>query len=138
MEQVTLQAIKLKQLSRGKGNGVTEEASGDGFMNVLDSMLSNLVDGDSTGIADILNLGKTEDAESSEDASILSMLMELLQSGNSNGNISQDILELLQNVEGIEGIDDIEIPNMIVKLQENNFFEAMGMDEGRIETFSFD
>ena len=134
MEQVTLQAIKLKQLSRGKGNGVTEEASGDGFMNVLDSMLSNLVDGDSTGIADILNLGKTEDAESSEDASILSMLMELLQSGNSNGNISQDILELLQNVEGIEGIDDIEIPNMIAKLQENNFFEAMGMDEDTADT----
>ncbi len=134
MEQVTLQAIKLKQLSRGKGNGVTEEASGDGFMNVLDSMLSNLVDGDSTGIADILSLGKTEDAESSEDASILSMLMELLQSGNSNGNISQDILELLQNVEGIEGIDDIEIPNMIAKLQENNFFEAMGMDEDTADT----
>ena len=134
MEQVTLQAIKLKQLSRGKGNGVTEEASGDGFMNVLDSMLSNLVDGDSTGIADILNLGKTEDAESSEDASILSMLMELLQSGNGNGNISQDILELLQNVEGIEGIDDIEIPNMIAKLQENNFFEAMGMDEDTADT----
>lgn len=134
MEQVTLQAIKLKQLSRGKGNGVTEEASGDGFMNVLDSMLSNLIDGDSTGIADILSLGKTEDAESSEDASILSMLMELLQSGNSNGNISQDILELLQNVEGIEGIDDIEIPNMIAKLQENNFFEAMGMDEDTADT----
>lgn len=134
MEQVTLQAIKLKQLSRGKGNGVTEEASGDGFMNVLDSMLSNLVDGDSTGIADILSLGKTEDAESSEDASILSMLMELLQSGNSNGNISQDILELLQNIEGIEGIDDIEIPNMIAKLQENNFFEAMGMDEDTADT----
>lgn len=134
MEQVTLQAIKLKQLSRGKGNGVTEEVSGDGFMNVLDSMLSNLIDGDSTGIADILSLGKTEDAESSEDASILSMLMELLQSGNSNGNISQDILELLQNVEGIEGIDDIEIPNMIAKLQENNFFEAMGMDEDTADT----
>ena len=134
MEQVTLQAIKLKQLSRSKGNGVTEESSGDGFMNVLDSMLSNLVDGDSTGIADILSLGKTEDAESSEDASILSMLMELLQSGDSNGNISQDILELLQNVEGIEGIDDIEIPNMIAKLQENNFFEAMGMDEDTADT----
>lgn len=137
MEQVTLQAIKLKQLSRGKGNGVTEEASGDGFMNVLDSMLSNLVDGDSTGIADILNLGKTEDAESSEDASILSMLMELLQSGNSNGNLSQDVLELLQNIEGIEGIegiDDIEIPNVIAKLQENNFFEAMGMDEDTADT----
>ncbi len=134
MEQVTLQAIKLKQLSRSKGNGVTEEASGDGFMNVLDSMLSNLVDGDSTGIADILNLGKTEDAESSEDASILSMLMELLQSGNSNGNLSQDILELLQNIEGIEGIDDIEIPNVVAKLQENNFFEAMGMDEDTADT----
>ena len=71
MEQVTLQAIKLKQLSRSKGNGVTEEASGDGFMNVLDSMLSNLIDGDSTSVMDVLNLGKTEDAEDSTDASIL-------------------------------------------------------------------
>ena len=134
MEQVTLQAIKLKQLSRSKGNGVTEEASGDGFMNVLDSMISNLIDGDSTSVAEILTLGKTEDAETSEDASILSMLAELLQSGNSNGNLSQDVLELLQNVEGIEGIDDIEIPNMIAKLQENNFFEAMGMDEDTADT----
>ncbi len=131
MEQVTLQAIKLKQLSRSKDNGVTEEASGDGFMNVLDSMLSNLIDGDSTSVAEILTLGKTEDAETSEDASILSMLAELLQSGNSNGNLSQDVLELLQNV---EGIDDIEIPNVIAKLQENNFFEAMGMDEDTADT----
>ena len=134
MEQVTLQAIKLKQLSRSKGNGVTEEASGDGFMNVLDSMISNLIDGDSTSVAEILTLGKTEDAETSEDASILSMLAELLQSGNSNGNLSQDVLELLQNIEGIEGIDDIEIPNVVAKLQENNFFEAMGMDEDTADT----
>lgn len=134
MEQVTLQAIKLKQLSRSKGNGVTEETSGDGFMNVLDSMLSNLVDGDSTSVMDVLNLGKTEDAENSTDASILSMLMELLQSGDSSGNLSQDILELLQNIEGIEGIDEVEIPNMISKLQENNFFEAMGMDEDTADT----
>ncbi len=137
MEQVTLQAIKLKQLSRSKGNGVTEEASGDGFMNVLDSMISNLIDGDSTSVAEILTLGKTEDAETSEDASIFSMLAELLQSGNSNGNLSQDVLELLQNIEGIEGIegiDDIEIPNVVAKLQENNFFEAMGMDEDTADT----
>ena len=134
MEQVTLQAIKLKQLSRGKGNSVTDESTGDGFMNVLDSMLSNIIDGNSTDIADILTMGKTEDAETKDDASILSMLAELLQSGNSNGNLSQDILELLQNVEGIEGIDDIEIPNMIAKLQENNFFEAMGMDEDTADT----
>ena len=134
MEQVTLQAIKLKQLSRSKGNAVTEESTGDGFMNVLDSMLSNLIDGEKTSVADILNLGKTEDAEDSTDASILSMLMELLQSGNSSGNLSQDILELLQNVEGIEGIDEIQIPNMIAKLQENNFFEAMGMDEDTADT----
>lgn len=134
MEQVTLQAIKLKQLSRSKGNGVTEGSTGDGFMNVLDSMLSNLIDGDSTSVMDVLNLGKTEDAEDSTDASILSMLMELLQSGESNGNLSQDILELLQNIEGIEGIDEIEIPNMIAKLQENNFFEAMGMDEATADT----
>ena len=131
MEQVTLQAIKLKQLSRSNDNGVTEASTGDGFMNVLDSMISNLVDGESTGIADILNLGKTEDAEEGTDASILSMLMELLQSGNSKGNLSQDILELLQNV---EGIDEIQIPNMIAKLQENNFFEAMGMDEDTADT----
>ena len=134
MEQVTLQAIKLKQLSRSNDNGVTEASTGDGFMNVLDSMISNLVDGESTGIADILNLGKTEDAEEGTDASILSMLMELLQSGNSNGNLSQDILELLQNIEGVEGIDEIQIPNMIAKLQENNFFEAMGMDEDTADT----
>jgi hypothetical protein len=137
VEQVTLQAIKLKQLSRSKGNGVTEEASGDGFMNVLDSMISNLIDGDSTSVAEILTLGKTEDAETSEDASILSMLAELLQSGNSNGNLSQDVLEFLQNIEGIEGIegiDDIEIPNVVAKLQENNFFEAMGMDEDTADT----
>ena len=134
MEQVTLQAIKLKQLSRSKGNAVTEESTGDGFMNVLDSMLSNLIDGEKSSVVDILNLGKTEDAEDSTDASILSMLMELLQSGNSSGNLSQDILELLQNVEGIEGIDEIEIPNMIAKLQENNFFEAMGMDEDTADT----
>jgi len=134
VEQVTLQAIKLKQLSRSKGNGVTEDSTGDGFMNVLDSMLSNLIDGDSTSVMDVLNLGKTEDAEDSTDASILSMLMELLQSGESSGNLSQDILELLQNIEGIEGIDEIEIPNMIAKLQENNFFEAMGMDEDTADT----
>ncbi len=134
MEQVTLQAIKLKQLSRSKGNGVTEDSTGDGFMNVLDSMLSNLIDGDSTSVMDVLNLGKTEDAEDSTDASILSMLMELLQSGESSGNLSQDILELLQNIEGIEGIDEIEIPNMIAKLQENNFFETMGMDEDTADT----
>jgi hypothetical protein len=134
VEQVTLQAIKLKQLSRSKGNSVTDESTGDGFMNVLDSMLSNIIDGNSTDIADILTMGKTEDAETKDDASILSMLAELLQSGNSKGNLPQDILELLQNVEGIEGIDDIEIPNMIAKLQENNFFEAMGMDEETADT----
>lgn len=134
MEQVTLQAIKLKQLSRSKGNGVTEEATGDGFMNVLDGMLSNLIDGDSADITDILNLGENENTESDTDASLLSMLAELLQSDNSSGNLSQDILGFLQNIEGIEGIDDIKIPNMIAKLQENNFFEAMGMDEETADT----
>ena len=134
MEQVTLQAIKLKQLSRSKGNGVTEEATGDGFMNVLDSMLSNLIDGDSADITDILNLGENENTENDTDASLLSMLAELLQSDNSSGNLSQDILGFLQNIEGIEGIDDIKIPNMIAKLQENNFFEAMGMDEETADT----
>ncbi len=134
MEQVTLQAIKLKQLSRSKGNGVTEEATGDGFMNILDGMLSNLIDGDSADITDILNLGENENTESDTDASLLSMLAELLQSDNSSGNLSQDILGFLQNIEGIEGIDDIKIPNMIAKLQENNFFEAMGMDEETADT----
>lgn len=134
MEQVTLQAIKLKQLSRSKGNGVTEEATGDGFMNVLDGMLSNLIDGDSADITDILNLGENENTESDTDASLLSMLAELLQSDNSSGNLSQDILGFLQNIEGFEGIDDIKIPNMIAKLQENNFFEAMGMDEETADT----
>ncbi len=134
MEQVTLQAIKLKQLSRSKGNGVTEEATGDGFMNILDGMLSNLIDGDSADITDILSLGENENTESDTDASLLSMLAELLQSDNSSGNLSQDILGFLQNIEGIEGIDDIKIPNMIAKLQENNFFEAMGMDEETADT----
>ena len=134
MEQVTLQAIKLKQLSRSKGNGVTEEATGDGFMNILDGMLSNLIDGDSADITDILNLGENGNTENDTDASLLSMLAELLQSDNSSGNLSQDILGFLQNIEGIEGIDDIKIPNMIAKLQENNFFEAMGMDEETADT----
>ena len=134
MEQVTLQAIKLKQLSRSKGNGVTEEATGDGFMNILDGMLSNLIDGDSADITDILNLGENENTENDTDASLLSMLAELLQSDNSSGNLSQDILGFLQNIEGVEGIDDIKIPNMIAKLQENNFFEAMGMDEETADT----
>ena len=92
MEQVTLQAIKLKQLSRSKGNEVTEEATGDGFMNILDGMLSNLIDGDSADITGILNLGENGNTENDTDASLLSMLAELLQSDNSSGNLSQDIL----------------------------------------------
>lgn len=131
MEQVTLQAIKLKQLSRSQ-NGVTgENSSSDGFMQIIDSMLSNLVDGESVEVTDILSGKSAEDTENGIDSSILAMLSELLQSGNA-GNLSQDILEILQNAEGIDGV---EIPNMISKLQEANFFEAMGMDEDTADTF---
>lgn len=134
MDQVTLQAIKLKQLSRSQGTSVTgDNSSSDGFMQIIDSMLANLVDGEITDVAGILTGGKAEDTENGTDTSILAMLSELLQSGNGS-NLSQDILELLQNIDGIEGIDSIEIPNMISKLQEANFFEAMGMEEDTADT----
>lgn len=130
MEQVTLQAIKLKQLSR-KQNGVTgENSSSDGFMQIIDNMLANLIDGESTEVTDVLTGKSAEDTEQGNDASILAMLSELLQSGNGN-NLSQNILEILQNV---EEIDNVEIPNIVSKLQENNFFEAMGMDEDAADT----
>ena len=133
MEQVTLQAIKLKQLSRSQ-NGVTgENSSSDGFMQIIDNMLSNLVDGESVEVTDVLSGKSAEDTENGVDSSLLAMLSELLQSGGT-GNLSQDILELFQNIDGIEGIDSIEIPNMISELQENNFFEAMGMDEDTADT----
>ncbi len=133
MEQVTLQAIKLKQLSRSQ-NGVTgENSSSDGFMQIIDNMLSNLVDGETVEVTDVLSGKSAEDTENGVDSSLLAMLSELLQSGGT-GNLSQDILELFQNIDGIEGIDSIEIPNMISKLQENNFFEAMGMDEDTADT----
>lgn len=133
MEQVTLQAIQLKRLSRSQGNGVTGEGEKDGFMQLMDSMLANIIDGNPTELSDILTGEKAEDTENGIDSSIFSMLAELVQSGNT-GNLSQDILELLQNLEGVEGIDSIEIPNMISKLQENNFFEAMGMSEDAADT----
>ena len=133
MEQVTLQAIKLKQLSR-KQNGVTSEnSSSDGFMQIIDNMLANLIDGESVEVTDVLSGKSAEDTENGVDSSLLAMLSELLQSGGT-GNLSQDILELFQNIDGIEGIDSVEIPNMISKLQENNFFEAMGMDEDTADT----
>ena len=133
MEQVTLQAIKLKQLSRSQ-NGVTgENSSSDGFMQIIDNMLSNLVDGETVEVTDVLSGKSAEDTENGVDSSLLAMLSELLQSGGT-GNLSQDILELFQNIDGIEGIDSIEIPNMISKLQENNFFEAMGMDKDTADT----
>ena len=136
MEQVTLQAIKQMRLSRSGGKGVLGEESGnaDGFMQMIDAMISNITDGsESVDIADIILGGNQESEEDvTDNASLLSMLSELLQSGN--GNLSDDIFSLLKNVAGIESIDKVEIPNLISKLQENNFFEAMGMDEDAADT----
>lgn len=136
MEQVTLQAIKQMRLSRSGGKGVLGEESGnaDGFMQMIDAMISNITDGsESVDIADIILGGNQESEEDvTDNASLLSMLSELLQSGG--GNLSEDIFSLLKNVAGIESIDKVEIPNLISKLQENNFFEAMGMDEDAADT----
>lgn len=136
MEQVTLQAIKQMRLSRSGGKGVLGEESGnaDGFMQMIDAMISNITDGsESVDIADIILGGNQESEEDvTDNASLLSMLSELLQSGG--GNLSEDIFSLLKNVAGIESIDKVEIPNLISKLQENNFFEAMGMDEDTADT----
>ena len=136
MEQVTLQAIKQMRLTRSGSKGVLGEESGnaDGFMQMIDAMIGNITDGESNvSLPDILFGGNQEsDEEVTDDASLLSMLSELLQSGD--GNLSEDILSLLKNVAGIESIDKVEIPNLISKLQENNFFEAMGMDEDAADT----
>ena len=136
MEQVTLQAIKQMRLTRSGGKGVLGEESGnaDGFMQMIDAMIGNITDGESNvSLPDILFGDNQEsDEEVTDDASLLSMLSELLQSGD--GNLSEDILSLLKNVAGIESIDKVEIPNLISKLQENNFFEAMGMDEDAADT----
>ena len=137
MEQVTLQAIKQMRLSRSGGKGVLAEESGnaDGFMQMIDAMIGNITDGESNvSLPEILFGGNEESDEevATDDASLLSMLSELLQSGG--GNLSDDILSLLKNVAGIESIDKVEIPNLISKLQENNFFEAMGMDEDAADT----
>ncbi len=134
MDQVTLQAIKLKQISRSKGASATSDnSSSDGFMQIIDNMLSNLVDGETTDIAGILTSENAQDTENGMDSSLLAMLSELLQSGN-GGNLTGDISELLKNIDGLDGIDSVEIPNLISKLQENNFFEAMGMDEDTADT----
>lgn len=136
MEQVTLQAIKQMRLTRSGGKGVLGEESGnaDGFMQMIDAMIGNITDGESNvSLTDILFGGNGKsDEEVTDDASLLSMLSELLQSGG--GNLSQDILSLFKNITGIESIDKVEIPNLISKLQENNFFEAMGMDEDAADT----
>ncbi len=126
MEQVTLQAIKQMRVSRSKGSFTGEASSGtDGFMQLIDSMLENLVDGENSDVTNVLFGGSLQNGEDVEDnASLLSMLSELLQSNG--GNLSQDILSLLENV---KGLDSVEIPNLVSKLQENNFFEALGMDE---------
>jgi len=127
VDQVTLQAISLKRISRSQ-NGVTaENSSSDGFMQIIDNMLANLIDGESVEVTDILNGESTEDTENGIDSSILAMLSELLQSGNN----SQSVLEILKNT---EGIDDLEIPNIMSKLQESNFFEAMGISEDTADT----
>ena len=135
MEQVTLQNIELMRMARSNGNAVTADSSGGsgGFMQIIDAMLGNIIDGENAGqLTDLLTADKSEENDGENDASVFSMLGELLQSGN--GNISQDILQLLQTTVGVDGIDEIEIPNMIAKLQENNFFEAMGMDEEASDT----
>lgn len=135
MEQVTLQAIKQKQLSRSKGSGITDEASksSDGFMQLIDSMLENIIDGNSLGITDILSGGNLQNGEDvTDNASLLSMLSELLQSNS--GNLSNDILSLFQNLKGNGSVDSIEIPNIISKLQQNNFLESMGMNEDAADT----
>ena len=136
MEQVTLQAIKQMRLSRSGGKGVLAEESGnaDGFMQMIDAMIGNITDGESNvSLPEILFGGNEKsDEEATDDASLLSMLSELLQSGGDN--LSEDILSLFKNVTGIESIDKVEIPNLISKLQENNFFEAMGMDEDAADT----
>ncbi len=137
MEQVTLQAIKQMRLSRSGGKGVLTEESGnaDGFMQMIDAMIGNITDGESNvSLPEILFGGNEESDEevATDDASLLSMLGGLLQSGG--GNLSDDILSLFKNVTGIESIDKVEIPNLISKLQENNFFEAMGMDEDAADT----
>lgn len=131
MEQVTLQAIKQMRVSRSNGIFTDAASSGaDGFMQLIDSMLENLVDGEKTDVTNVLFGGSLQNGEDVEDnASLLSMLSELLQSNG--GNLSQDILSLLENV---KGLDSVEIPNMVSKLQENNFFEAMGMDENAADT----
>lgn len=131
MEQVTLQAIKQMRLSRSGSKGVLGNESGnaDGFMQMIDAMIGNITDGESNVSLPELLFGDNEksDEDVTDNASLLSMLSELLQSGG--GNLSEDIFSLLKNVAGIESIDKVEIPNLISKLQENNFFEAMGMDE---------
>ncbi len=136
MEQVTLQAIKQMRLSRSGGKGVLTEESGnaDSFMQMIDAMIGNITDGESNvSLPDILFGGNEKsDEDVTDDASLLSMLSELLQSGD--GNLSEDILSIFKNVTGIESIDKVEIPNLISKLQENNFFEAMGMDEDAADT----
>ncbi|MBE6749140.1 MAG: flagellar hook-length control protein FliK [Ruminococcaceae bacterium] len=135
MEQVTLQAIKQKQLSRSKSSGITDEASegSDGFMQLIDSMLENIIDGNSLGITDILSGGNLQNGEDvADNASLLSMLSELLQSNR--GNLSNDILSLFQSLKENVSIDSIEIPNIISKLQQNNFLESMGMSEDAADT----
>ena len=135
MEQVTLQAIKQMRLSRSGGKGVTgNDSNADGFMQMIDAMIGNITDGESSVSLPELLFGDSQksDEDVTDDASLLSMLSELLQSGG--GNLSEDIFSLLKNVAGIESIDKVEIPNLISKLQENNFFEAMGMDEDTADT----
>lgn len=130
MEQVTLQAIKQMRLSRSKGVVGTEDSKAtDGFMQIIDSMLENIVDGENAELTALFGGVKQNGEDVEDNASLLSMLSELLQSNG--GNLSEDILSLLEN---IKGIDSVEIPNLVSKLQENNFFEAMGMDEDAADT----
>ena len=132
MEQVTLQAIAQKRLTR-QGNGVTgETGSSDVFMQIIDNMLAGSVNGEELNVTDILT-GETEDnAENGADSSVFAQLFALLQSGG--GNYSGDVLEFIQNIGGVEEIDSVEIPNFVSELQESNFFEAMGMDDATADT----
>ncbi len=134
MEQVTLQAIKLKNLSRRNSRVNEERESSDGFMQIIDGMLQNMTDGDNFSIADVLaGKGKSDESENETDSNLLSMLMSIFQSGKAE-NFSDDILEMFKDLTGIESIDDIELPNIVSKLQQAGFLEAIGFEENTADT----
>ena len=126
------------RMSRNGKNAVTGSSGGEsgGFMQIIDAILGNITDGVNVNqLPEFLSADSSEEdtsGDASGDASVFSMLSELLQSGNNP--LTQNIVQFLQENVGIEGIDEVKIPNMIAELQENNFFEAMGMDEEASDT----